>query len=112
MLVHGLWGKPEDWGWVRRLLEDADVHVITPDLPSHRTLTAGLAEDANEVRDAVRGCVPPVTAVGWSYGGSVNSLAADGEGPVSRLIYISDIPRPANFPGEDLGWIDADPMFS
>ena len=28
---------------------------------------------------------------------------------VARLIYISDIPRPAGFPGEDLGWIDTDP---
>jgi pimeloyl-ACP methyl ester carboxylesterase len=94
---------------VRRLLEDADVQLITPNLPSHRTPTAGLAEDANEVRDALRGCVPPVAVVGWSYDGSVSSLAADGEGSVSRLIYISDIPRPAGFPGEDLGWIEADP---
>ena len=37
------------------------------------------------------------------------SLAAAREGSVSRLIYIADIPRPAEFPGEDLGWIDADP---
>jgi hypothetical protein len=36
-------------------------------------------------------------------------LGAAGEESVSRLIYISDIPRPAGFPGEDLGWIDADP---
>jgi pimeloyl-ACP methyl ester carboxylesterase len=50
-----------------------------------------------------------VAAVGWSYGGSVISLAAAGEDSVSRLIYIADIPRPAGFPGEDLGWIDADP---
>jgi pimeloyl-ACP methyl ester carboxylesterase len=50
-----------------------------------------------------------VAAVGWSYGGSVISLAAAGEVSVSRLIYISDIPRPAGFPGEDLGWIDTDP---
>jgi pimeloyl-ACP methyl ester carboxylesterase len=109
VLVHGLWGGPVDWRWVRGLLEDADVRVITPDLPSHSTPTAGLAEDAAEVRDALRACAPPVAAVGWSYGGSVVSLAAAGEGSVSRLIYISDIPRPAGFPGEDLGWIDADP---
>jgi pimeloyl-ACP methyl ester carboxylesterase len=50
-----------------------------------------------------------VAAVGWSYGGSVISLAAAGERSVSRLIYIADIPRPAGFPGEDLNWIDADP---
>ena len=109
VLIHGLWGDPEDWRWVRGLLEDADVLVITPDLPSHRTPTAGLAEDAAEVRHAIRSCAPPVAAVGWSYGGSVISLAAAREDSVSRLVYISDIPRPAGFPGEDLSWIDADP---
>lgn len=81
MLVHGLWGCPVDWRRVRGLLEDADVQVITADLPSHRTPTAGLAEDAAEVRDAIRACAPPVAAVGWSYGGSVISLAAAGEDP-------------------------------
>ena len=110
VLVHGLWGRPVDWRWVGRLLEDADVQVITPDLPSHRTSTAGLADDAAEVREAIRACTPPVAVVGWSYGGSVISLAAAGEGMVARLIYISDIPRPAGFPGEDLGWIDTDPL--
>jgi pimeloyl-ACP methyl ester carboxylesterase len=109
VLVHGLWGNSEDWRWVRALLADAEVQVIAPDLPSHSTPTAGLAEDAAEVRDAIRDCAPPVAAVGWSYGGSVISLAAAGEGSISRLIYVSDIPRPAGFPGEDLGWIDADP---
>jgi pimeloyl-ACP methyl ester carboxylesterase len=109
VLVHGLWGNPHDWRWVRGLLEDANVQVITPDLPSHRTPTAGLTEDADEVRHAIRASDPPLAAVGWSYGGSVISLAAAGEESVSRLIYISDIPRPAGFPGEDLGWIDADP---
>jgi pimeloyl-ACP methyl ester carboxylesterase len=39
--------------------------VITPDLPSHRTPTAGLAEDADEVRHAIRASAPPVAAVGW-----------------------------------------------
>jgi pimeloyl-ACP methyl ester carboxylesterase len=94
---------------VRGLLEDANVRVITPDLPSHSTPTAGLAEDAEEVREAIRACAPPVAAVGWSDGGSVISPAAAGQRSVSRLIYISDIPRPAGFPGDDLGWIDADP---
>ena len=109
VLVHGLWGNPDDWHWVRGLLEAAHVQVIAPDLPSHRTPMAGLVEDAAEVRDAIRACAPPVAAVGWSYGGSVISVAAAGEGSVSRLIYVADIPRPAGFPGEDLGWIDADP---
>jgi hypothetical protein len=59
-LVQGLWGNPHDWRWVRGLLEDADVLVITPDLPFRSTPTAGLAEDAAEVRHAIRACAPPV----------------------------------------------------
>jgi pimeloyl-ACP methyl ester carboxylesterase len=102
-------GNPEDWRWVRGLLEDTDVQVIAPHSPSHRTPTAGLAEDAAEVRDAIRACAPPVAAVGWSYGGSVFSVAAARQESISHLIYIADIPRPAGFPGEDPGWIDAHP---
>jgi hypothetical protein len=102
-------GNPQDWRWVGGLLEEADVQVITPDLPSHRTPTAGLGEDAAEVRHAIQACARPVARSARSYGGSVISVAAAGEGSVSRLVYIADIPRPAGFPGEDLGWIDADP---
>jgi pimeloyl-ACP methyl ester carboxylesterase len=58
VLVHGLWGNPDDWRQVKRLLQDAGVHVRTPDLPSHRSPTAGLADDAAEVRDAIRSCAP------------------------------------------------------
>jgi hypothetical protein len=94
---------------VRRALEDAQVQVITPDLPSHRTPMAGLVEDAAEVRAAIRASARPVAAVGWSYGGSVIGVAATGDASVSRLIYVNDIPRPAGFPAEHLGWIDADP---
>jgi hypothetical protein len=68
---------------------------------------AGLAEDAEEVREAIRACAPPVAAVAGPTAAAL--LAAAGQGSVSRLIYISDIPRPAGFPGDDLGWIDADP---
>jgi pimeloyl-ACP methyl ester carboxylesterase len=109
VLVHGLWGWPEDWRWVRQVLEQSGLHVSTPDLPSHRTSTAGLSEDAAEVRGAIRSCPGPVIAVGWSYGGSVISLAAAGERSVSHLVYLADIPKPAGSPGEDTGWIDTDP---
>jgi hypothetical protein len=47
--------------------------------------------------------------VRWSYGGSVIGVAATGDASVSRLIYVNDIPRPAGFAAEHLGWIDADP---
>jgi pimeloyl-ACP methyl ester carboxylesterase len=108
VLVHGGGGDPNDWRQVRRLLEDAGVDVRTPDLPSHQSATAGLADDAVEVRDAIRSCAPPVVVVGWSYGGTVISMAADGEASVVRLIYVSAVPMPpTDQPGStvDLGVI-------
>ena len=64
VLVHGLWGNPEDWRWVSRLLEAANVHVRVPDLPTHRSPSATLADDAEEVRRAIKLCSAPV----WSGG--------------------------------------------
>ncbi|KHL05600.1 alpha/beta fold hydrolase [Sinomonas humi] len=67
--------------------------VVAPDLPSHR-LNAGLLEDAEEVKSAIRGCAGPVVVAGWSYGGDVIGLAAAGEENVVRLVYVSSIPQP------------------
>ena len=67
VLVHGLWDNPEDWRWVSRLLEAANVQVRAPDLPTHRSPSATLADDAEEVRRAIKLCSAPVV-VGWSYG--------------------------------------------
>ena len=109
VLVHGLWGNPQDWRWVVALIEDAGAAVVVPDLPSHRTPEAGLLEDADEVRAAIRKAVPPVVVAGWSYGATVISIAADGEPSVTRLVYVSAVPAPAR----DFGytdWIDEDPV--
>src|SRR5436309_985432 len=76
VLVHGMWSNPDDWIWVCQRLLDAGVHVVVPDLPSHRSPTAGLAEDADEVRRAIRSCPASVVVAGWSYGGAVISMAA------------------------------------
>ena len=100
--MHGLWGLPDDWQWVKRLLEADNIVVATPDLPSERSISAGLAEDADEVRQAIRSCPPPVVVVGWSHGGPVISMAAAGESSVIRLIYIGEIPRREI---EDPSWI-------
>ena len=108
LLVHGLWGDPQDWRWVREFVEGAGAVVITPDLPSHRSSTAGLLEDADEVRAAIRGAAPPVVVAGWSYGGTVVGIAAEGEPRVVRLVYVNNVPAPAR----DFGysdWIDEDP---
>ena len=106
VLVHGLWGFPDDWQWVKRLLEAENILVATPDLPSERSTSAGLAQDADEVRQAIRSCVPPVVVVGWSHGGPVISVGAAGESSVVRLIYIGEIPRREI---EDSSWIYDDP---
>ena len=68
VLVHGMWSSPADWRWVAERLRDNDVEVLAPDLPSHRTASAGLTADAAEVRSMIAGARPPVVAVGWSYG--------------------------------------------
>jgi pimeloyl-ACP methyl ester carboxylesterase len=75
VLVHGLWGNAHDWRWVREHLERAEVDVLAVDLPSHRMPTAGLLEDAATVREAIRQSEPPVVVAGWSYGGTVVSVA-------------------------------------
>ncbi|TQM65162.1 alpha/beta fold hydrolase [Humibacillus xanthopallidus] len=54
VLVHPLWGNPQDWRWVGELIEDAGAEVVAPDLPSHRSPEAGLLKDADEVRAVIR----------------------------------------------------------
>jgi pimeloyl-ACP methyl ester carboxylesterase len=108
VLVHGLWGNPDDWRWVLEHLQRAEVDVLAVDLPSHRMPTAGLLEDAASVREAIRRSAPPVVVVGWSYGGTVASVAADGESCVTRLVYVSDVPSGVRAYGFS-DWIDRDP---
>jgi pimeloyl-ACP methyl ester carboxylesterase len=107
VLVHGMWSSPSDWRWVEQLLQEAHVEVLVPDLPSHRSTSGTVADDAGVVRQAIEGCSGPVVVVGWSYGGKVMSMAAAGESAVVRLIYVGDIPAP---PDEvqtlDASWLD------
>jgi pimeloyl-ACP methyl ester carboxylesterase len=109
VLVHGLWGNPEDWHWVAQLLERRGVQVQEPDLPSHSSTTQGLVDDAEAVRGAISSCQSPVVAVGWSYGGDVISMAAVGEPSVCRLVYVSTVPRPRTTERFDVSWIENDP---
>jgi len=109
VMVHGLWGNPEDWHWVAELLERRGVQVQALDLPSHSSTTHGLAEDAEAVRRAIRSCQPPVVAVGWSYGGDVISMAAVDEPSVCHLVYVSALPRPRTEERSDVSWLEDDP---
>src|SRR5947208_14114537 len=52
LLIQGC-DNPDGWRQVRRLRENAGVHVQTPELPSHQSAPAGLSDDAVEVRDAI-----------------------------------------------------------
>lgn len=109
VLVHGLWGNPDDWRWVAELLESRGIEVHTPDLPSHSSTDQGLADDAEAVRRAIRASQGPVVAVGWSYGGDVLSMAAVDEPSVCRLVYVSAVPRPRTDQRFDVSWIENDP---
>lgn len=106
--MHGTWSNPDDWWLVTELLVQRGVRVTAPDLPSQRMPSAGLRADADEVRRAIRSSTPPVVVAGWSYGGSVISIAADGEPSVVRLVYVADVPSPEN-DGYGSAWRDASP---
>ncbi|MBT2568875.1 alpha/beta hydrolase [Arthrobacter sp. ISL-85] len=107
VLVHGMWGVPEDWSWVQRALEkQPNLHVLTPDLPSHRSLDAGLLEDAEEVRAAIAASPAPAVVVGWSYGTDVVGIAAHGMRNVVRLVYVSSPPLRLQHEVRDVGWVD------
>jgi pimeloyl-ACP methyl ester carboxylesterase len=107
VLVHGMWSSPADWRWVERLLHEADVEVSVPDLPSHGPELGSPADDAAEVRRAIRACSGPVVVVGWSYGGKIISMAAEGEAAVARLVYVADIPEEVDGTATlDTSWVD------
>lgn len=108
--MHGAWGHPEDWRWVREDLERAGVQVTAPDLPSHRSAVAGPDHDADIVRQAIRAASEPVVAAGWSYGGAVLSVAAaSGDARVAHLVYVAAVPALPDGSPAGLSWLDADP---
>jgi pimeloyl-ACP methyl ester carboxylesterase len=109
VLVHGGWGHPADWTWVKDELRSAGVHVLTPDLPSHQSGVASFADDVETVRDAVRASSAPVVLVGWSYGGDVIGVAAAGEDSVVHLVYVAAVPALAEVEPRDTSWADNDP---
>ncbi|GAA2147947.1 hypothetical protein GCM10009826_01110 [Humibacillus xanthopallidus] len=49
-----------------------------------------------------------MVVAGWSYGGTVVSVAADGESSVVRLVYVSAVPGVVREVGFT-DWIDEDP---
>lgn len=107
VLVHGMWGSPEDWTWVRRALEFLPgLEVYIPDLPSHRSPSAGLLDDVEEVRSAIAACKTPAVVAGWSYGCDVAGVAVHGMQQVGRLVYASSVPQRLHTEPRDVTWVD------
>lgn len=109
VLVHGLWGHPEDWNWVTERLRRHAIECTAVDLPSHRSAAAGRAADTAVVAQAIVGSTPPVVVVGWSYGGDLLSDAAAGQGSVARVVYASSVPRPVPTARPDSAEFHIDP---
>jgi hypothetical protein len=106
-----MWSGPYDWRWVTRLLERAGVQVLAVDLPSHWSAEAGVREDGEAVRAAIRDCDPPVVVAAWSSGGDSMDIGAEGGAGVARLVYVASYPSsPQEEVLESSDWIDDDPL--
>lgn len=88
VLVHGAWGRPEDWDDVVAHLPP-EHHVLRADLPTCRHPDASLHDDIDEVK-ALVGSSPggETVLVGHSYGGCV--ITGAGLHPqVAHLVYVA-----------------------
>jgi pimeloyl-ACP methyl ester carboxylesterase len=83
VLVHGAWADNSSWdGEVAALqAQGYEVRAIANPL---RNLTT----DAESVADFLRTITGPIVLVGHSYGGSVITNAAEGNGEVKALVYV------------------------
>jgi pimeloyl-ACP methyl ester carboxylesterase len=96
-LVHGAWHGAWCWEPLARELEVRGRHAVAVDLPSDDP-TAGCAEYAQVVVDAVRDVEGPVDVVGHSLGGLTIPLVAAAR-PVRRLVFLcAFVPRPGRGP--------------
>lgn len=88
VLVHGAWHGPWCWQLLRPYLEAQGLAVQCPALPSAGEAPAGLAEDAGQVGEVVRGIAGPVIVCGHSYGGMVVSALDTGQADIRQLVYL------------------------
>jgi len=107
VLVHGAFADSSSWNGVVRQLKRDGYPVVAAANPLR-----GLHSDAEYVRSVLAGVQGPIVLAGHSYGGSVMSEAADGDGDVKALVYIASFAPDqgestsalaAKFPGGQLG---------
>ncbi len=83
VLVHGAWAGTSSWnGEVDRLQQDGYV------VRAFANPLRGLTGDAADLADFLKSIPGPIVLVGHSYGGSVITNAADGNGNVKALVYV------------------------
>ncbi|MGH3760265.1 alpha/beta hydrolase [Actinophytocola sp.] len=90
VFVHGAWHGPWAWDQLRRYLPAFD--TIAVDLPgsgSDPDRLGGLQDDADLLRDTVRGIDGPVVVVAHSYGGAVATEALTDCPNVQQVIYLT-----------------------
>lgn len=107
VLVHGAFAESSSWEPVISRLERDGFRVIAAANPLR-----GVANDSAAVAAIVRSVEGPVVLVGHSYGGTVITQAANGNGNVRALVYVagfapdraeSSLALSARFPGSTLG---------
>ena len=83
VLVHGAWADGSSWSNVTRDLQRDDYTVAAPPNPLR-----GLAADSASIAAYLSTISGPIVLVGHSYGGTVITNAALGNGQVKALVYV------------------------
>jgi alpha-beta hydrolase superfamily lysophospholipase len=103
VLLPGAGSTPWYWHRVAPILEQADHHAITPDLPVDDD-TAGLDRYVEVALAAIADCDDELIVVAQSMGAYTAPLIAEAR-PVERLMLVAPmVPAPHESPGE---WWDA-----
>ncbi|MGY5136233.1 alpha/beta fold hydrolase [Streptomyces nigrescens] len=84
VLVHGAFADASSWNGVAERLERRGYSVIAPANPLR-----GLYSDSTYIASVLDSIKGPLVLVGHSYGGSLISSAAAGNGRVKSLVYVS-----------------------
>lgn len=107
VLVHGAFADSSSWNGSIPALQAAGHRVLAVANPLR-----GLEHDAAYLRSVLAGVDGPVVIAGHSYGGTVMTVAADGNPDVTALVYVASfLPEvgestgelAAKFPGARLG---------